>query len=664
MTDTTAKYRRRAGIIAVLVGGLLMGGSIFIAMTMSSNEAARLAADHRRIDEAYAARVGAHLEARFSVGEYLARRFKEARPASQREFEEMTAPVRGIFPEFQAINWVNKNLVIQWITPAQGNEKALGLNVGKLPASKYAYEKSAESGELVIAPPTILAQGGRGLVGYFAVRNHEGEVVGALNLVFRIDALLSDAVADLDDGIHRFRLLDDGDVIYSTMPSDTHLKPVDETLIPLPGRSWTIQLFDISRSHERRGSGEYALLLILGILASLSMGGLVYVQVARQGALAASERRFRDFAMLNSDWFWETDVDLRFSYFSERFEEVTGSRKEDLIGHTRSEVGAPGADPEAYAAMLSCMESHRPFFGFEHYRDHPTRGRVRISISGVPVYENGEFVGYRGVGRDISKEQQHAEELRRALVLAEQANHTKSEFLATMSHELRTPLNAILGFSEMIREEVYGKLGSSVYKEYINHIHSSGRHLLELINEVLDISAIEAGKRKIDLEPVNVQGILDDCITFLSYDAGKRKVTVETHTEGRVRDIALDRTSIKQIFLNVIANAVKYNKTGGKVDIGLVFADDFVTLTVADTGIGIPEDSLAIVTEPFVRAQSNPHLTQEGTGLGLAIVKHLIEAHGGTLTIESVEYVGTTVTIVLPIVEVAEARKAGGAGGD
>lgn len=645
---TGNKYRRRAGIISALVGGMLLGGTVMMVMALSQDEELRVKAEHRRVLESYAARVSAHLQARFSLGLYIQHRFREIKPTTHAEFADVTAPALGVFSDFQAINWVNLDRRIEWITPVEGNEKALGLDVGKIDVAREAIEQTMVTRQIVVTPPLTLAQGGRGFVGYLAMHDDRGEYQGAINIVFKIEPLMAGALEDLDDGIHKYRLLDGAVEVYSTLPQGSRLEPVNATIIQLPGREWTLQLFDTTRGANRRLSGEYALLLLLGVLASLSVGALVFVQLARQDSLAASERRFRDFATLNSDWFWETDAELRFSYFSGRFEEVTGVSKEEMIGYTREQVGAPGADPEAYAAMLACMHSRRPFFGFEHYRDHPDRGRVRISISGVPVYDDGEFVGYRGVGRDVSKEQKYAEDLRRALVLAEQANHAKSEFLATMSHELRTPLNAILGFSEMIREQIYGKLGNEAYLDYVRHIHSSGRHLLDLINDVLDISAIEAGKRKIDREGLDLRSILDDCIKFLEYDAAKRRLTMEARTTGDPREIALDRTSVKQIILNVLSNAVKYNKPGGRIDIELAFGDDAITLTVADTGVGIPANSLAGVTEPFFRTQTNPHLTQEGTGLGLAIVKSLVEAHDGTLTIESTENVGTTVRIVLP----------------
>lgn len=643
---TIGKVHSRALAIALLVGGLLVAGTVSVALTMAAEDDLGRTMEHHRTDEAYAARIAAHLQARFVVADYLAQRVLDERPQTQAGFAAMTQPARDMFSGFQAINWIDENRIVQWITPVEGNEPALGLDTSKIPASVEALDRSLAENRLIMTGPIELAQGGRGVVGYQGLRDEEGNFIGSLNLVFRISDLLSGAVKDIRDDIHSLRILDGDEVVFDDgikRPSDR----VWETSIALPGREWTLQLFELQEPTSELAK-PYLIVLVLGAITSLSVGVLVYAQIARQDKIAAEERRFRDFANLNSDWFWETDASLRFSFFSERFDEVTGVKSTDLLGRTRAEVGAPGADPEAYAAMLACMASHRPFFGFEHYRDHPVRGRVRISISGVPVYQEGKFVGYRGVGRDVTKEQQHAVQLEHALALAEQANQAKSEFLATMSHELRTPLNAILGFSEMMVQEVYGKIGNSNYLDYAQHISSSGRHLLELINEVLDISAIEAGKRRLDLEKIDVMNVVKDCLTYLTHDADKKKIAIIFETDGEPRDIVSDRTAIKQIVLNIVSNAVKYNKPGGEIAVTVAFRDDVFKLIVRDTGVGIPSEALQGVTEPFFRTQTNPHLTQEGTGLGLAIVKHLVEQHLGTLSIESEEGVGTVVTVVLP----------------
>ncbi len=238
--------------------------------------------------------------------------------------------------------------------------------------------------------------------------------------------------------------------------------------------------------------------------------------------LRESEKRFLDFARAASDWFWEMDENLRFTYFSARFTEVTGVPQEALLGKTREETGVPDVEPEEWERHLSNLAAHRSFSDFNHPRTHPDGRTVHLSISGTAIFdEASNFRGYRGTGADVTKrklaeqglqqrileqqetqarlEQQGAElvdlaaDLATAKDAADAANRTKSEFLAIMSHELRTPLNAIIGFSDIIKDEILGPVGNSKYRDYVGDINESGQHLLAVINDILDLSKIESG---------------------------------------------------------------------------------------------------------------------------------------------------------------------------
>ncbi|HCS69635.1 MAG TPA: hypothetical protein DIW51_06655, partial [Rhodospirillaceae bacterium] len=197
------------------------------------------------------------------------------------------------------------------------------------------------------------------------------------------------------------------------------------------------------------------------------------------------------------DWFWEMDQNFRFTYLSERYEELSGHKIADRIGTTR-QISENTSTPESQAAWqqhLDDLINHRPFKNFEYGSNATSDGSSRwVRISGVPIFDNnGAFVGYRGVGSDIRKEVEAKQEITRAREQAEMSNRAKSEFLAHMSHELRTPLNGIIGFSEMMKKELLGPLGQLKYKEYAADISDAGTHLLDLLNEILDLSRIEAG---------------------------------------------------------------------------------------------------------------------------------------------------------------------------
>ena len=250
--------------------------------------------------------------------------------------------------------------------------------------------------------------------------------------------------------------------------------------------------------------------------------------------------------------------------------------------------------------------------------------------------------------QDITARKHADASLRLALEDAERANKAKSEFLATMSHEFRTPLNAILGFSEMMQAEYFGPLGSKNYNEYTNDIHDSGVHMLSLVNDVLDLSAIEAGKRAIVKEAITVDGLLNSCIRNVKSAAQNRSITLSVDVANGQPVLFADRRSGIQIFHNLLSNAIKFTPPDGKISVSASVVDREIVIKVMDTGIGISIDQLPHIAEPFVQANAVAHNTQEGTGLGLSIVKSLVEAHGGKLNIDSEVGKGTTVTVSLP----------------
>jgi len=239
-----------------------------------------------------------------------------------------------------------------------------------------------------------------------------------------------------------------------------------------------------------------------------------------------------------------------------------------------------------------------------------------------------------------------------AKLRAEAANHAKSEFLANMSHELRTPLNAINGFSEIMSSEMFGPLGHPRYKEYANDILSSGQHLLSLINDILDMSKIEAGKLNLRFEPVVVDEVVEDTLRLIRQRAEKAGLKVRVHLP-QLPEITADFRALKQILLNLLTNAVKFTPTGGTLTISAIATETNVHITVADTGIGIARKDMERLARPFEQIENQFSKTKEGTGLGLALTKSLIEMHNGRFEVDSTLGEGTTCTVILPIVQSA-----------
>ncbi|MCC6780268.1 MAG: PAS domain-containing protein [Hyphomicrobiales bacterium] len=248
--------------------------------------------------------------------------------------------------------------------------------------------------------------------------------------------------------------------------------------------------------------------------------------------------------------------------------------------------------------------------------------------------------------------EKYAEEKTRA----EEANQAKSKFLANMSHELRTPLNAIIGFSEIMETGMFGPLGAEKYKEYCGDIHQSGQYLLDVINDILDMSKIEAGRIRIDPEEFDLEPFLNDAMRVVSGRANDKKLSL-TARIGRDIRLAADHRLLKQIVLNLLSNAVKFTPEGGRITIRARAACGCVSIAIADTGIGIPREALARLGRPFEQVESRLTKSHQGSGLGLAIAKSLIELHHGSMRIRSTLGRGTMVLLRLPIRSLGAARE-------
>jgi len=248
----------------------------------------------------------------------------------------------------------------------------------------------------------------------------------------------------------------------------------------------------------------------------------------------------------------------------------------------------------------------------------------------------------------IEKHQLHL-----AKIGAETANRTKSEFLANMSHELRTPLNAIIGFSEIIKIGMFGPINER-YRAYGADIFRSGGHLLELINEVLDLSKLEAGQLKLNEENVDLSAIIHASRRLIETQAEKSNVGLSEAIDDRLPLVRADDRRMRQIIINLLSNAVKFTPSGGHVRVSAYPTQGSIAVAVSDTGIGMTPEEIPIALEPFGQINSKTSRKYEGTGLGLPLAKHLVELHGGSLTLESEVNVGTTVTISLPHERVLE----------
>jgi two-component system cell cycle sensor histidine kinase PleC len=373
-------------------------------------------------------------------------------------------------------------------------------------------------------------------------------------------------------------------------------------------------------------------------------------------ALRNSKARFRDFALTASDWFWETNSEHRFTYTSDSIR-AFGQDPDARIGRTRMELAADvEAEQEKWLDHVATLDHHKPFRDFVYTRKLGAEPEHILSVSGRPVFDGGgQFLGYRGTARDVTEQvraQRRLEEARRA---AEAANVAKAQFIANMSHELRTPLNAIIGFAGMIGAAIKGPLPSE-YQEYGRLIEQSGKHLLGIIGDVLDLSKIDAGKFKANEEEIDPNRLVHDVIDLMRDQAEKNSVHLSTTTSRTGLPLVLgDPRLLRQVLLNLLSNAIKFTEPGGRV---LLFAGvqagDMV-FEVTDTGIGMTACELDTAMELFGQAEAGFARPHQGTGLGLPLARSFVELHGGSLQLESEKGRGTTARMILPASRVCSA---------
>jgi cell cycle sensor histidine kinase DivJ len=372
-------------------------------------------------------------------------------------------------------------------------------------------------------------------------------------------------------------------------------------------------------------------------------------EAAAQGA--AMYRFLADNAM---DLITRHSSDGRIRFASPAALPLLGVAPESLIGLAPSALCHPEDLKAMQAAFMDSAYFGKPAAA-EVRLKRAGGGHVWAEIRCRPVPRpDGNGADIVAVTRDITERKAYERQLIEARDLSEEANRAKSRFLANMSHELRTPLNAIIGFSEVMTHEMFGPLGGPRYLEYSRLVHESGNHLLELINGILDMSKIEAGKFELSEEVFDLNAVAEAAVRFLKLPAERAGVALKTAIAQDTAFIFADKRAIKQVLVNLLSNGVKFTPRGGEVAVRTSLDAAGVEIAVVDTGVGIPEKDLIRLGQPFEQVEGEHTRKKEGTGLGLSLVKALAAMHGGDAVIESTLGVGTTVRVRLPYAAVGE----------
>jgi|GEM_PF-1667588 len=361
--------------------------------------------------------------------------------------------------------------------------------------------------------------------------------------------------------------------------------------------------------------------------------------------LRQTERRFRQTERIAHliHWTMADDFD-EWRTVSSNCERLLGLKPEQVLGSVTTYTSCIHADDRAIVRDFYHSLTKEPRTYDLEYRFVRPDGMLRhIREVGEPVFNaDGSLESYNGTTQDVTERAmaEHA---------AQQANQAKSQFLANMSHELRTPLNSIIGFSEMMSQEPFGRLGHPKYNEYSSFVQDSAYHLLSIINDILDLSKVEAGQVYLNESEVDVSSLVHSAVTLVWGRAAHANLKIIEDVSDGLPMIFVDERLMRQALANILMNAVKFSPQDGLIIVRAILASNGdLLISVEDLGVGIPEDKFDLVLQPFGQVRKSSDNAHEGTGLGLPLSKEFVALHGGSLTLSSQSGAGTTVTIALP----------------
>ena len=341
--------------------------------------------------------------------------------------------------------------------------------------------------------------------------------------------------------------------------------------------------------------------------------------------------------------------ELRFVRLNRAGEDLLGFSRHELIGKNDYDFFPPDQAEFFISADRETLRNRRLVDIPEETIQTKNKGLRILHTKKIPILDaSGEPSFLLGISEDITETRKAQEALLQAQAEAVRANRAKSQFLASMSHELRTPLNAILGFSELLSDDATDKFDKATRGRFLDQIHGSGQHLLQLINDILDLSKVEAGQMELHFEPVELGGLIEEVRATIEPLARSKAIRLSTESAGELNLIA-DAAKVKQMLLNLVSNAIKFTPSGGRIDIRTRRLDSWVEIAVSDSGIGIAKEDLGRLFTEFQQLDAGPARQQEGTGLGLALTRRFAELHGGQVLVESELGKGSTFTVRLPL---------------
>ncbi|MDX1400847.1 MAG: ATP-binding protein [Kiloniellales bacterium] len=477
------------------------------------------------------------------------------------------------------------------------------------------------------------------------------------NTAMQMRATLGPAIADikswLDEGIHGPSL--DGGVALTLVRKHTMEALERAEAVLFEAQKHASETLELQSDLITR-LGRFAQATVILISGLILILAIVFWRQRRSSlAIATNEKRYRSLLEALPIAVYLQDRKGRITYANAACHRLLEASPANLAGQNMIAYYPPSQvkdyfrnDVHVFTAGKSVIATERRRIGI--------RGReIDIESVKIPVYDlSGKIKALQGIFWDITDRRQSELALRLAKEEAERANRMKSEFLANISHELRTPLNSVIGFSTLLREQYYGPLGDERYLAYVRDIQASGQHLLGLINDILDLSKIEAGELTLEETDVKLETVVLTCLRMVAQRAKRAGVSIDVDI-ARAATVHADERQLNQILLNLLTNAIKFTPCGGSIKVsGMRLASGEFRLSVIDTGLGIAAEDLERVQAPFIQVAPAHTRDHEGTGLGLALVKSMAQLHEADLHLESELGKGTTVSVIFPDSRVIE----------